>query len=66
METIAKQVVMLRNLRGWGIEEFAEIVGLDVDTVRGLEQGTIDPQLSVLQRITNALNCSFKIGDVSI
>lgn len=66
MNSVAKQLVQLRTLKGWEIEEFAKVVGLDIDTVTKLEQGLIDPQLSILEKITKALNCRFNIGDVSI
>lgn len=66
MNSVAKQLVQMRTLKGWEIEDFAQAVGLDTDTITKLEQGIIDPQLSVLEKITKSLNCSFKIGDVSI
>lgn len=66
MNTIAKQIVQMRTLKGWDVDEFANVVGLDTEIIRNLEQGSIDPQLSILEKITNTLNCSFKIGDVSI
>ncbi|HYK72729.1 MAG TPA: helix-turn-helix transcriptional regulator [Pseudoneobacillus sp.] len=66
MNTIAKQIVQMRTLKGWDVDEFANVVGLDTEIIRNLEQGSIDPQLSILEKISNTLNCSFKIGDVSI
>jgi transcriptional regulator with XRE-family HTH domain len=64
--TIAQQVENMRTLKGIEIEEFANKVGLDTETVTKLEQGLIDPQISILEKITKAYNWSFKIGDVSI
>lgn len=64
--TIAQQVEKMRTLKGLEIEEFANKVGLDTETVTKLEQGLIDPQISILEKITKAYNWSFKIGDVSI
>lgn len=64
--TIAQQVEKMRTLKGLEIEEFANKVGLDTETVSKLEQGLIDPQISILEKITKAYNWSFKIGDVSI
>jgi transcriptional regulator with XRE-family HTH domain len=66
MNSVAKQLVQMRTLKGWEIEDFAKVVGVDSETITKLEQGLIDPQLSVLEQITRTLNCSFKIGDVSI
>ncbi|WP_442597228.1 helix-turn-helix domain-containing protein [Neobacillus sp. D3-1R] len=66
MNTIGKQIVQMRTLRGWDVDQFANVVGLDTETVQNLEKGLLDPQLSILEKITNTLNCSFKIGDVSI
>lgn len=66
MNTIAQQVVNMRNLKGLEVEEFANVVGLDSETVTKLEQGLIDPPISILEKITKAFNWSFKIGDVSI
>jgi transcriptional regulator with XRE-family HTH domain len=64
--TIAQQVINMRTLKGLEIEEFAKVVGIDSETINQLEQGLIDPQISVLEKITQAFNWSFKIGNVSI
>jgi predicted transcriptional regulator len=64
--TIAQQVVNMRTLKGLEVDEFAKVVGLDTETIMKLEQGMIDPQLSVIEKITKAFNWSFKIGNVSI
>jgi transcriptional regulator with XRE-family HTH domain len=66
MNSIAQQLVKIRTLKGWEVEEFANVVGLDTETITKLEQGLLDPQISILEKITKTLNCSFNIGDVSI
>jgi transcriptional regulator with XRE-family HTH domain len=66
MNTISQQVANMRTLKGLEIEEFANAVGLDSETIAKLEQGLLDPPISLLEKITEAFNWSFNIGNVSI
>ena len=66
MADFYKQLVLARENRGLTQKEFAMKLGYDVEWIVNLEQGKIDPPLSLIVKAAKELNWSFKIGDVSI
>lgn len=40
--------------------------GLDPETISAIEEGELDAPISILAKLSEALNCTFSIGDVSI
>lgn len=54
-----KNLKEIRQLRGFTQEEFAEKLGLNKFTISKYEQGTREPDLSTLEKIKIALDCSY-------
>ncbi|WP_413299232.1 helix-turn-helix transcriptional regulator [Bacillus sp. 1P10SD] len=66
MNNIGHQLKKIRVNREIEIERLASLSGLDADLITAIEDGELDVQVSTLAKISEALNCSFSIGDVSI
>ncbi|HLO11642.1 MAG TPA: helix-turn-helix transcriptional regulator [Pseudoneobacillus sp.] len=66
MNNIGHQLKKIRVNREIEIERLASLSGLDADLITAIEDGDLDVQISTLAKISEALNCSFSIGDVSI
>jgi predicted transcriptional regulator len=66
MNNIGHQLKKIRVNREIEIEKLASLSGLDADLITAIEDGELDVQISTLAKISEALNCSFSIGDVSI
>ncbi|MDQ1145830.1 transcriptional regulator with XRE-family HTH domain [Bacillus sp. SORGH_AS 510] len=66
MNNIGHQLKKIRVNRELEIETLASLSGLDVDLITAIEDGELDVQISTLAKISDVLNCSFSIGDVSI
>ncbi|MDR6123235.1 helix-turn-helix transcriptional regulator [Neobacillus drentensis] len=66
MNNIGHQLKKIRVNREIEIERLASLSGLDADLITAIEDGELDVQISTLAKISEALNCSFSIGDVSI
>ncbi|MGG3564896.1 helix-turn-helix transcriptional regulator [Neobacillus rhizosphaerae] len=66
MNNIGHQLKKIRVNREIEIERLASLSGLDADLISAIEDGELDVQVSTLAKISEALNCSFSIGDVSI
>lgn len=66
MNNIGHQLKQMRLNREIEIEKLALLSGLNAGTIAAIEEGELDVQVSTLAKISDVLNCSFSIGDVSI
>ncbi|WP_066062473.1 helix-turn-helix domain-containing protein [Neobacillus soli] len=66
MNNIGHQLKKMRLNREIEIEKLAILSGLNTATIFAIEEGELDVQVSTLAKISDVLNCSFSIGDVSI
>ncbi|OZM58316.1 hypothetical protein CIB95_01735 [Lottiidibacillus patelloidae] len=66
MMTIAEQITEAREMRQITEKDLADKTGLSLEFILDLEEGIVDPNASVLLVISNALNCKFTLGSVSI
>lgn len=66
MNNIGHQLKKIRVNRELEIETLASLSGLEADLISAIEDGEMDVQISTLAKISDVLNCSFSIGDVSI
>jgi transcriptional regulator with XRE-family HTH domain len=66
MDNIGIQLKKIRLNREMEIDNLAWLSGLNAGTIAAIEEGEIDIQVSILAKISEALNCTFSIGDVSI
>ena len=55
----SRNLKQIRKLRGYSQEEFANIVEIHPKTYRNYEQGIREPNLSTLEKIKIALDCSY-------
>jgi transcriptional regulator with XRE-family HTH domain len=66
MNNIGHQLKKIRTNREMELEKLAQASGISIDTLSLIEAGELDVQISTLAKISDVLNCSFSIGDVSI
>jgi len=66
MNHIGHQLKKMRLNREIEIEKLALLSGLNAETITAIEEGELDVQISSLAKISDVLNCTFSIGDVSI
>ena len=66
MNNIGHQLKKMRLNREIEIEKLASLSGLTAGTIAAIEEGKLDVQVSILAKISDVLNCSFSIGDISI
>ncbi|OLS35600.1 helix-turn-helix domain-containing protein [Bacillus sp. MRMR6] len=66
MNHIGHQLQKIRTNREMEIENLAMLTGINADTLSAIEAGKLDVQISTLAKLSDVLNCSFSIGDVSI
>lgn len=66
MNSIGHQLKKIRLNRELEIEKLAYISGVNSETIAAIEEDTIDVQLSTLAKLSDALRCSFSVGDMSI
>ena len=62
-ERLAVNMKRLRKERGWSQEALADAAGLDRTYISGIERVVRNPTLTVLDRISKALNCG--VGDLA-
>lgn len=63
---VGEQLRTARVRQDLKIEELAACSGVHIDTIKGIEEGLLDVNLSTLYKLSQALRCSFAIGDMSI
>ena len=66
MNHIGHQLKKMRLNREIEIEKLALLSGLNAETITAIEKGELDVQISSLAKISDVLNCTFSMGDVSI
>ncbi len=66
MNNIGHQLKKMRLNREIEIEKLASLSGLTAGTIAAIEEGELDVEVSILAKISDVLNCTFSIGDVSI
>ncbi|MEQ6376734.1 helix-turn-helix transcriptional regulator [Bacillaceae bacterium S4-13-58] len=66
MSELHKQITYARENRGLSQKDLAERLGFSEEFISNLEHGKVDPPVSVLVKVTDVLNWSFNIGNVSI
>lgn len=57
-QIIGKRIQILRKLKGYTQESFAEIIGLSTNYLSDIERGKSSARLDKLVSIINALDCS--------
>ena len=57
--SIGRKIAMLRKKRGISLSKLAEIAGISKSTLSAIEYGKINPTISTLWAIANALNVPF-------
>lgn len=57
---IGKRIKELRNLRGFSQEELADRAGIDRTYVNSVENGKRNVSIVNIEKITNALGCTFQ------
>ena len=55
----SKNLKQIRKIKGYSQEEFAEKIEISIYTLQGYEQGKREPNLSTLEKIKVALDCSY-------
>lgn len=67
---VVRQLIALREQRGWSQRDLADRAGMKQPQLARLETGQVEPRLDTLQRLAAALNCnvhvSFEPADRSI
>ncbi|MFD1040135.1 helix-turn-helix domain-containing protein [Virgibacillus byunsanensis] len=66
MDNISGHLRETLELRGMSLEELMERSGVSEDVLRNIETNSTDVNVSDLQKISNALNISFQIGNTTI
>jgi DNA-binding XRE family transcriptional regulator len=66
MGNFNQQLIEARHNRNLTQQELAQLVNINIDTVKMIEEGSYDPTLSEMDSIADVLNWSFKIGNVMI
>lgn len=61
----AESVRMARAQRRWSQQDVAEKAGTTADRVSQIESGLIDPRLSTVERIADALGITVTIGEAA-
>lgn len=59
-KTVGAKVMELRQKQGWLQRDLAAKTGLPVRTIGRIERGEVDPRLSSLSKIAEALSLSLK------
>lgn len=57
--SIAENIKELRKSLHITQKELAEMTGLSIGTIQGYEQGRYEPKMEALERLREALSCSF-------
>lgn len=66
MKVITQQVIHARKMRNLSQEELAKRIGLPKELIIDLEAGQLDPNVSILLKISSELNWCIEVGNVSI
>lgn len=59
---LVRQLIELREQRGWSQRELAERAGMKQPQLARLETGQVEPKLDTLQRLAKAMGCQVRIS----
>lgn len=59
---VIRQLIELREQRGWSQRELAARAGMKQPQLARLESGQIEPKLDTLRRLGEAMNCRVRIS----
>lgn len=66
LENISNYLKEKLQTRGISLDQLAQLSGVSEEVLKNLDTNQNDLQVSDLQKISNALNISFQIGDTAI
>ncbi|MBU2490106.1 MAG: XRE family transcriptional regulator [Proteobacteria bacterium] len=56
VEDVGERIAAMRRERGLSLEKLSEMTGFDVETLSGIENNTVQPQLGTIMRLSKALD----------
>lgn len=65
IDVFAESVRVARARRQWSQAEVAEKAGTTADRIGQIEAGTVDPRLSTVERVAEALGLSVNIAEIA-
>lgn len=63
IHVLAESVRVERARRQWSQADVAEKAGTTADRIGQIESGSVDPRLSTVERVTEALGITLTIGE---
>lgn len=58
---VVRQLIALREQRGWSQRELADRAGMKQPQLARLETGQVEPKLDTLQRLAKAMGCDVQV-----
>lgn len=58
---VVRQLIALREQRGWSQRELADRAGMKQPQLARLETGQVEPKLDTLQRLAKAMGCDLHV-----
>ena len=59
---VVRQLIALREQRGWSQRELADRAGMKQPQLARLETGQVEPKLDTLQRLAQAMGCEVHVS----
>jgi ribosome-binding protein aMBF1 (putative translation factor) len=59
---LVRQLIALREQRGWSQRELADRAGMKQPQLARLETGQVEPKLDTLQRLAEAMGCRVRVS----
>lgn len=59
---IVRELIALREQRGWSQRELADRAGMKQPQLARLETGQVEPKLDTLQRLATAMGCRVRVS----
>lgn len=59
---VVRQLIALREQRGWSQRELADRAGMKQPQLARLETGQVEPKLDTLQRLAKAMGCEVHVS----
>ncbi len=59
---VVRQLISLREQRGWSQRELADRAGMKQPQLARLETGQVEPKLDTLQRLARAMGCDVHVS----
>lgn len=60
MDTFAKRLTLLRQLKGWNKQEFAEKLGMSKSNMTHYENGRHKPEIDTAVKMKKLLGCTYE------